>query len=302
MLVFRNMSWLVVGANSQLGKSMCLLLNDLKIDHKALSSRDLDVRSLEQCMNVVNQIKPHFILNCAAWTNVDLAETEVEKTYLVNVNGARNLATAAKAINATFIQISTDYVFSGEFGQPWMVSDPTNPQTVYGASKAAAEIAISEEYPEGSYIFRTAWLYSQWGQNFVKTIRAKANSRTLEIPVVNDQFGQPTSATDLALQIVLSIKSKLPIGTYHATNSGEASWFDFAKEIYRLSGLPSERIIPFSSSDFARPASRPKYSVLDHSCWNAIGAEGTRLNPMRDWKIALREHLLGTPINFDMAY
>lgn len=276
------MTWLVVGGNGQLGKALSVVLGERGIDFRAWGSEDLDVRSAIKCADLIGALKPSVIINAAAWTDVDGAEADPDGAYLVNSTGALNLASAAKAVGAVFSHVSTDYVFSGVSNRPWQEGDFPTPASVYGTTKVAGEVAVLGEYAERSYIFRTAWLYSQWGKNFAKTMTRLALSSDGEVRVVDDQVGQPTSAMDLAEQIVDAVIAKSTFGVYHATNSGQASWCDFASEVFRLSSASVSRVVPVSSIEFVRPANRPAYSVLGHDGWREI-------EPMRDWRIALSD-------------
>ena len=281
--------WVVVGGNGQLGKALSVVLSTRSIIHTSWSSIQLDIRSKLDCDEKLKEIMPSVVINAAAWTDVDGAESDPEGAHVVNAAGALNLVAAAKAVNAVFAQVSTDYVFSGDSNHPWLESDLRAPISVYGNTKAAGEVAVLNEYGERSYIFRTAWLYSEWSKNFAKTMARLALTGDGEVKVVDDQIGQPTSAMDLAEQIVSSIEAQLPFGIYHGTNSGQASWFEFAQEIFSSCGVPAERVVPTDSSSFVRPAKRPAYSVLGHDAWGAVGAAGGSVSPMRDWKIALGE-------------
>jgi dTDP-4-dehydrorhamnose reductase len=227
---------------------------------------------------------PKVIVNCAAWTDVDGAETHEPQAARVNGDGAENVAIAAKQCGAKLIHVSTDYVFSGEGKTPRQTSDAINPQSAYGRTKAEGESRVLATYPENSSIVRTAWLYSPWGKNFAKTITRHALNGDGAVRVVNDQIGQPTSAIDLAKQLVQLGLSSSPEGIYHGTNSGEATWFEFAQEIFKLVGSDVNRVVPVSSSEYSRPAKRPTYSVLNHDAWVK-----TSVKPMRDWRIALEE-------------
>ena len=282
------MTWLVLGANGQLGRSLAEILKARGIDHVLWSSKELDIRSSQNCNIQIPQLSPNVVINAAAWTDVDGAEENQEGAYAVNAFGAINLAKASKAINAIFAQVSTDYVFSGNTEEPWSENSPLDPISVYGASKAAGEVGVLLNYPEKSYIFRTAWLYSPWGKNFAKTMAKKALNGQDEVTVVNDQFGQPTNAHDLANQIVDTIIEELPFGIYHATNSGQASWFDFAQEVFLICGTSVSRVIPVSSANFVRTARRPKYSVLSHDAWGKRGISGKDIPAMPDWRISLK--------------
>jgi dTDP-4-dehydrorhamnose reductase len=276
------MTWLVVGGNGQLGKALSVVLGERGIYYRPWGSGDLDIRSATKCVELIGALKPSVIINAAGWTGVDGAESDPDGAYLVNATGALNLALAVKAVGGVFVQVSTDYVFSGVSDQPWREDDLRSPVSVYGGTKAAGEVAVLSEYPERSYIFRTAWLYSEWGRNFAKTMTRLALLGEGEVRVVDDQVGQPTSAIDLAKQIVDAVIAQLPFGIYHATNSGQGSWFDFAREVFELSGASDSRVVPVSSNEFVRPAKRPAYSVLGHDGWKEI-------EPMRDWRVALSE-------------
>ena len=277
------MTWLILGGPGQLGIALSKELGRKGIVFKAWGSQELDITNESIVRDVIAALSPSVIINCAAWTDVDGAETLEEMAFLVNSHGVENIATAAKACGAKFIQISTDYVFSGRSEQPWKESDSKQPISVYGRSKASGEDKAIDMYGEGTYIIRTAWLYSPWGENFAKTMSKKA-LQSEPVKVVNDQFGQPTSAIELAKSLVELTLSTAKPGIYHATNSGEASWFDFAQEIYRLLGKSVTLVESVGSDTYIRPAQRPSNSVLSNQNWIAAG-----LTPMSNWKSALAE-------------
>ena len=285
------MTWLVLGGNGQLGQALSVVLDVRGMDFQAWGSENLDIRSALKCTDLIGELRPTVIINAAAWTDVDGAESDPDGAHAVNAEGPLNLAAAAKAVGAVFAHVSTDYVFSGVSDRPWQEDDLRSPVSVYGMTKAAGEVAVLNEYSEHSYIFRTAWLYSQWGKNFAKTMVRLALYGDGEVKVVDDQVGQPTSAIDLANQIVDTIKAKLPFGIYHGTNSGQGSWFDFAQEIFSFCGqnVSAHRVIRTDSSSFVRPAKRPAYSVLGHDGWKSAGESGLVVPEMRDWRLALRE-------------
>lgn len=286
------MSWLVVGGNGQLGRALSVVLSARGIDFRSWGSEDLDITSALKCNESIVGLAPSVIINTAAWTDVDGAEANPEGAHAVNAIGPLNLAIAAKSVGAVFAHVSTDYVFSGISDRPWREEDLRSPVSVYGMTKAAGEVAVLSEYAERTYIFRTAWLYSKWGKNFARTMTRLALFGEGEVKVVNDQIGQPTSAMDLAHQIVDSILAELPFGIYHATNGGQGSWFDFAQEIFKLCGPAAsiERVIPVSTKEFPRPAKRPTFSVLALKKWGSVvGASGQVVAPMRDWRSALKE-------------
>ena len=281
------MSWLIFGINGQLGKALSAALKERGIEFFGSASNEVDIRAIADINRLLSSKVPSVVINAAAWTDVDGAETNSDVAFAVNTSGAINLAEASKTIGAIFVQISTDYVFSGNSSSPWHETDQQAPISVYGASKSQAEEAIELIYPDQSYIFRTAWLYSAWGRNFVRTMTRLALKNEDAVSVVDDQIGQPTFAMDLAEQIINSILARLPFGIYHATNSGTASWFEFAQEVFRLTGASVDRVKPIPSTSFIRPARRPTYSVLGHDAWSAPGIQGARIPEMRDWRIAL---------------
>lgn len=278
------MSWLITGSEGQLGKAMQLALSRSNIEFIPLNAKELDISNEAAVEESINKYKPKVILNAAAWTDVDGAENNMERVFNINANGPKYLAKSAKKYDATLVQISTDYVFSVPGGIPWAEDSAPTPISVYGHTKSAGESYVLENYKERSYIVRTAWLYSAQGTNFVKTMTNLAINNDGEVRVVRDQVGQPTFAKDLAEQVIKMVCSQAPFGIYHGTNSGEASWFDLAKNIFEMSGAKASRVIPVDSSEYIRQAERPKYSVLGHEKWKAAG-----LSTMRNWKIALEE-------------
>jgi dTDP-4-dehydrorhamnose reductase len=278
------MSWLITGGSGQLGIAVSQELGKRGILFDAWSSEDLNITQGPIVRDVIAKFSPTVIINCAAWTDVDGAESYELDASRVNTDGPENLAVAAKQCNSKLIHVSTDYVFSGESKTPWKIDHEINPRSAYGRTKALGESRVLATYPENSSIVRTAWLYSPWGKNFAKTMTRLALNGDGEVRVVNDQMGQPTSALDLAKQLIELGLSSSPAGIYHGTNSGEATWFEFAQEIFRLAGADVNRVVPVSSSEYPRPAKRPSYSVLSHKAWAK-----TSVKPMRDWRIALEE-------------
>jgi len=280
---FKEMKWAITGGSGQLSRSLVDLLDKEGVPYIAWSHKDLDVAD-DSSISVIKETSPDLLINCAAWTNVDAAEEFPEKATRVNQVGPRNMARAAKELKIPLIHISTDYVFSGQSRQPWSTDSKTEPMSTYGLSKLLGEKEISKNLDRNFYILRTAWLYGPYGRNFSKTILKKALTSKDSINVVNDQIGQPTTTKSLAEQIFKVAKQNIPSGTYHATNTGQASWWDFAREIFELAGEDVERVRSSTSEDFPSNVKRPKYSVLDQSAWSKVGME-----TMPEWRRALKE-------------
>ena len=218
----------------------------------------------------------------AAWTDVDGAESHRDEAFLVNATGAENVAKTAAADAIPLVHISSDYVFNGTQTTPYKVDDATNPLSVYGASKLHGELLVQAAHPQGAWIVRTAWLYSQYGKNFARTIARKGLAGD-NLSVVNDSFGQPTSALALARQIVALVLAHPPAGIFHGTNAGKATWFEFASAI--VDPIPNHgSVTPVSSSAFPTVAVRPTYSVLDHTEWATH-----RISDMPHWIDSLQE-------------
>jgi len=278
------MSWLIVGGSGQLGLAIQRELTSRKILFTSPHSNDLDISNTYEVIRFIGDLKPEVVINAAAWTDVDGAEVDKTAAFSVNSFGAKNLAIAIEKVSSIFVHISTDYIFSAQRSVPWLETDPHSPESVYGASKSEGEKHVLGIYPSQSYVVRTAWLYSRNGKNFAKTMAKIALSTSNQVRVVNDQLGQPTYAQDLAKQIIELVIHKSPFGIYHGTNSGTATWFEFAQEIFMLAGADVSRVIPVTSHEYPRPAMRPTYSVLGHDAWAKTG-----LPEMRDWRVAIHE-------------
>jgi len=267
------MKLLITGAEGQLGRSLQEVLKFRNFEVQTLTHQELDITDLNAIKKVVSESKPDVIINAAAYTNVEQAEVEPENAFSVNESGVRKLAVAARESRSKLIHFSTDYVFSGVNEKPWQIDDEVKPLSIYGKSKLAGEIAAMEEFSENSLIIRTAWLYSPFGNNFYKTILKLALSSSDPINVVNDQFGQPTNAQDVSNLVISALDKKVKPGIYHCSNSGSATWYDFAVEIFRLADVDTNRVNAICSKDYKAKAPRPEYSVLDNSKWAEIGLE-----------------------------
>ena len=274
--------WLVTGAGGMLGRDLVTALRGRGEEVAGLARDDLDVTDQDAVHSTLRDGRPAVVVNCAAWTAVDAAESAEDDALLVNGRGAENVAAACAAVGARLVHVSTDYVFGGDAGRPYAEDDPPAPGTAYGRTKLAGEQAVRKLLPDASHVLRTAWLYGASGQNFVTTMIKLAGERRA-LDVVNDQRGQPTWTVDVAHQIIAITGSRAAPGVYHATSSGETTWFGLARQIFRLVGADPDRVRPAVSGAYRRPAPRPAYSVLGHDRHAAAGVE-----PIGDWHQALQ--------------
>lgn len=274
---------LVTGASGQLGQALKSVRSSYpQIDFHFADSSQGDITDLSKIRALFDTVKPHFCINAAAYTAVDKAESEPEKAHAINVAGAANLASVCLEKDCTLIHISTDFVFDGQSEIPYSEEAQTRPTGVYGLTKRDGEVEIQKILPR-HFIVRTSWVYSEFGQNFMKTMLRLAKERD-ELNVVNDQIGTPTYAVDLAhalMQIIVS--GKTIYGIYNFSNEGIASWYDFAKEIFSLSSS-NIKLNAIPTSAFPTPAKRPSYSVLDKSRIRSVF--GLQIRP---WQQALAE-------------
>lgn len=253
---------LVTGANGQLGNEMRMLSAEhTEYTYFFTDVAELDITDGQAVMDFVQQNDIHVIVNCAAYTAVDKAEDNIELCTKLNKTAVGYLAKAAEAGNAEFIQVSTDYVFDGTHHLPYKEEDPTCPNSVYGRTKLAGE-AYALEYCRKTMVIRTAWLYSTFGNNFVKTMIRLGKEREA-LGVVSDQIGTPTYARDLARAIFAVIRQGVVPGVYHFSNEGVCSWYDFTKAIHRLAGITTCKVSPLHTDEYPAKAPRPPYSVLD---------------------------------------
>lgn len=276
---------LVTGAMGQLGQDVVHLFESA--GHQVLpSDRDsLDITDGTACLEVVKEFKPNAIIHCAAYTAVDQAESDVDAAYAVNAVGTRNMVLAAEQVKAKFCYVSTDYVFDGTAASPYQEYDNTNPQSVYGKSKRAGEVLV-QSLSSAFFIVRTSWVYGLHGQNFVKTMLKLGQEKPL-LSVVNDQKGSPTYTVDLAAFLMELIQTE-KYGIYHASNSGECTWYEFAQAIFEeardiLGQKYPVQVKPCTTDEFPRPAPRPRNSVMDHLSIRTNGFQD-----LRPWREALK--------------
>ena len=275
------MKILITGSNGMLGHD---LIEVLKGNHELIltTSKTLDITDKEHVLEFISQNNPDVVINSAAYTDVDGCEENQDLAYRVNGEGVENLALACRQTDSTLVHISTDYIFNGKNTRPWFEDDEIGPISVYGKSKLKGEQAILEILDK-FFIVRTAWLYGINGKNFPKTMLELAENHS-EITVVYDEVGTPTYTPDLAEAISQLIETDY-YGIYHITNSGSCSWCEFARYIFEISGK-DVKVIPVTASEFARPAPRPHYSVLNNRNWVENGFE-----PLRSYKEAIKEYI-----------
>ncbi len=283
---------LITGANGQLGLAINKVIQerkDLNItiintgrgEASAYCPITLDITNPVAVMNLVQNLQPEIIINCSAFTAVDLCESEKERAYRINAIGAKNLAVAANDFDAKLVHVSTDFVFDGENNRPYTEEDTPNPISVYGSTKLEGERLVKEHCVK-HFIVRTAWLYGK-GKNFVRTMIRLMDEKK-DIRVVNDQYGCPTSAMELAKAIV-SLMDTEEYGTYHGVCDGGATWYEFAVEIFKQLGV-DVKVTPIETSEYPTPAKRPSYSILSNDKLKKLGI---RFKP---WREALKEYIL----------
>ena len=272
------MTWLVIGSRGQLGTDLMDLLGDKAV---GLDVPDIDITDLDSVAQAIYEVGPELVVNCAAYTAVDAAESDETTAQAVNGTGAANVAEAAA--QTRLIHVSTDNVFDGTATTPYAENAAPSPRSAYGRTKLFGEQAVLR-HPE-AYVVRTAWLYGAAGNNFVKTMLGLEKTRDT-LSVVDDQVGQPTWSRDLAAQLILLGSSSAAPGIYHGTNSGQTSWYGFTRRIFELTGADPQRVHPTTTDEFPRPAPRPAYSVLGHERWREQG-----MQPMRPWEQALADAL-----------
>lgn len=289
-----SLALLVTGAGGQLSKDLLEQVGSARdVFARGLTRRDLDITDTFAVQDMVvgwerivrSDRADHrlVVVNCAAYTAVDAAETDEEQAFAVNAAGPALLATACAKVGARLVHLSTDYVFPGDAHRPYEVSDRTGPQGAYGRTKLAGEQAVREILPGASYVVRTAWLYGATGQNFVKTMTRLEKERET-VSVVDDQRGSPTWTRDLAAGLLSLAGSDAVPGTYHATNRGETTWHGFARAVFEELDADPDRVLPTTTEAFPRPAPRPAYSVLSGRAWDEAG-----LPAFRDWRQALAD-------------
>ena len=285
------MRWLVTGAAGMLGRDMCTVLAQAG-EHAVTAATRADLDLLDPDAVRAAVAGHDVVVNTAAWTDVDGAEADEPAATAVNGSAVADLASACARTGAYLFHLSTDYVFAGDATSPYPEDAPTAPVNAYGRSKLVGERAVLAQLPDRGYVLRTAWLYSPYGRNFVTTMLRLARERDT-VDVVADQAGQPTWSYALAAQLVAlagaAVAGHGPPGVYHATASGQTTWYGLARAVFQEAGLDPDRVRPTTSDRFPRPAPRPGYSVLGHGRWAAAG-----IPALPDWRGMLSQ-ALSTP-------
>lgn len=273
----------LLGAGGMLATDVAHEARERGMKISEVFERDCDITDAVQCRDMLRRQRPELVINCAAYTNVDGAESNRDAAFAVNAQGAANVARACAEISARCIYISTDYVFDGEKPEPYVEDDLPHPLGSYGASKLEGE-KLTLSGATDSAVIRTSWLYGSAGRNFVSTMLRLAGERD-QLRVVSDQVGAPTYTRDLARNVVAVAASEL-CGILHVTNSGACSWFQFAREIFALAGYDPERVVPISSAEYVAAALRPANSRLA-----STPLPGNVALPLPHWTDALRRYL-----------
>jgi len=282
------MKILVTGSAGQLGRDVVKLFMQQSFEVLPCDRESLDITDSDACLRRVEEFRPDVIIHCAAYTTVDQAEKDVDQAYQVNAVGTRNLVVAAERVDAKFCYISTDYVFDGQSINGYHEYDNTNPQSIYGKSKRAGELLV-QSLSSAYFIVRTSWVYGLHGNNFVKTMLRLGQDKPI-LNVVNDQKGSPTYTVDLAAFLLELVQTE-KYGVYHASNSGECTWYEFASAIFAEAGIMlgkeyNVQLNPCTTEEFPRPAPRPANSVMEHL---SIRTNGFR--DMRHWREGLKGFL-----------
>lgn len=276
---------LVIGAKGMLGRDLMGVLFSSFPNGEAFGwdLEEIDIQKEEDTIFKIEKLRPAIVINIAAYTDVDGCESNQEKAFAINAEGAKHVALAARTCQAKMVYLSTDYVFDGNKREPYLESDPPHPLNVYGHSKWKGEQYV-QEIANDVLIIRTQWLYGRYGKNFVTSILQQAREKRI-LSIVNDQMGSPTYTVDLAKAIATLIQFNVQ-GIFHVANSDLCTWYTFGQAILKLSGMDQVKVIPIASKELARPAVRPSYSVLN--CQKL--KRETRLT-LRTWSEALKEFL-----------
>jgi len=281
---------LVIGAKGMLGKDLVEILRsssrvDQRLDWEVFGwdIEEIDIQEEKNTVTKIESLRPDIVINIAAYTNVDGCESHDEKAFAINAEGMRHVALGALRCRAKVVYLSTDYIFDGKKREPYLEDDPPHPLSVYGRSKLRGEQYV-QEMVEDALIVRTQWLYGKYGNNFVASVLRQAREKEV-LSIVNDQVGSPTHTIDLSRAISVLIQCDAR-GVFHVANSDLCTWFAFGQEILKLSGMEGVKIVPISSEELGRPATRPLYSVL-----NTEKLKRETGMTLRPWSEALKDYL-----------
>lgn len=277
--------WMILGGSGQLGQAIQIQLASQKYVSKVFVPEKINLIEYEKTFELITLYKPDTIINCAAWTNVRQAELQEEVASQVNGWAVQNIGLAAKDCKSKLIHVSTDYVFSGDSHGSYGEDEALSPINAYGRSKALGENLLREIEIQNCIILRTAWLYSKHRTNFLKTVLSKYLSTQDTIEIVDDQFGNPTNANDVARRIIEIDSQEISNGNYHAVNTGSTSWFGLAEESFKLLGLNPERICSIPTPD-SHGLNRPRNTSLESGKWVSSG-----MPPLRSWEEALNSEI-----------
>ena len=276
--------WLVLGAAGMLGRDFMYALERAEVEAEGIDIEDVDIRSRKSVRSALEIFKPDLTINLAAFTDVDGCESNEKQAFEVNAVGPENIAAVCSEMGSNMLHISTEYVFNGKLERPYREDDGEDPLSVYGKSKALGDSHVRRILPDAHCIVRTQWLFGAHGKNFVDTIISLARDRD-ELTVVNDQHGSPTWTVDLAEALIVLGKMEAR-GTYHVTNSGSATWHEFAVQAVARSGITGVQVSPMSTEQLGRPAPRPLHAILDNTKYNKLTGAS-----LPSWKSALKRYL-----------
>ncbi|MER0246198.1 dTDP-4-dehydrorhamnose reductase [Streptomyces sp. HSW2009] len=276
--------WLITGAGGMLGREVRAHLAAASVPALPLTQADLDLTDGEAVARAVRRTRPAVVVNCAAWTDVDTAELHEAAALRVNGDAVRNLARACAATGSRLLHVSSDQVFPGRASAPYDETARPGPRTAYGRTRLAGERAVLEELPRTGTVVRTSWLYGAHGPNAVRAMAARATAGEGTLAVAHDEHGQPTWTRDVAERLLAlgRLPASQTAGIFHATCGGRTTWYDLAREVFRLAGADPDRVVPVDGAHFAAVAQRPTWSVLGHARW-----EETGLSAPRHWRDAL---------------
>ena len=276
----------ILGSKGQLGGILTRQLSMANFKVTGLNKSELDVTDKTAIRKMINSIRPKFLINCAAWTDVANAENYKNDAYLINCTSLEEITRSCVDYSVKLIHISTDHVFSGTQNSEYKTDAEKNPVNYYGYSKSKGEDLIINSKSLEYWILRTSWLYGNSKSDFVNKILDQYKSSKFPISVVSDQFGHPTYVKDLAERIIVMINLDVAPGIYHASNSGLTSWYEFAREIALKKGLDQNRIIPITTRELGSAVKRPMSASMDFSAWSEVNLE-----PLRNWQLALQEFI-----------